>query len=72
MIDKPPQQAEALGVAQSALTLFVSALNLLYPTAGEKQKLLESYIQQYGANELSAQEAYVLQLMLKQFSGTGL
>lgn len=55
-------------LSESALNLFVSSINLLYPSLKERQSLLQEYINLYIENKLSMNKCCILELLMKQIS----
>jgi hypothetical protein len=68
MIDKPPQNEVAEAIAKTALRLFITAIDVLYPSAAEKCTLLVKYLDEFAAGDLSQLEKSVLEILLRQMS----
>lgn len=68
IIDENPSDPFAETLSSVAVNLFISSLQLLYPTPTDRQALLQEYLSQYSAGKLSKQERSVLELILYQAS----
>lgn len=71
IIDNEPTDLFSETLCACASSVFISGLNLLYPTANDRQTLLQNYLKQYTEGNLSKNEKGILELILKQASGIG-
>lgn len=68
-IDKPPLgSVGGKAIAQAALTVFTTEIDIFYPTATQRCGLLIDYMSQYVKGDLSELEVAVLGLLLKRIS----
>jgi hypothetical protein len=68
MIDSPPTVEGGDIVAETALQLFITSIDVLYPTPTEKCDLLVRYLDEFVNETLSPLEGSVLGLLLLQMS----
>ena len=69
LINKKPVLQDGDGaIAHAALRLFVTSIDVLYPSAGEKCALLVQYLDAFVQETLSELQRSVLELLLRQMS----
>jgi hypothetical protein len=68
LINDPPAEHGGVVIARAALRLFITAIDVLYATSGEKCSLLVQYLKEFVDGTLSVLEKAVLELLLRQMS----
>jgi hypothetical protein len=68
VIDKPPEYEGGLSIADAALRLLITSIDVLYPSTTEKCALLVQYLDEFVEGSLSGLEMSVLELLLRQMS----
>eukprot|EP01041_Mallomonas_annulata_P000210 gene210-379_t len=68
VISQPPQTEGGDSIAEGAFRLFVTSIDVLYPSPGEKCSLLVRYLDEFVNETLSDLERSVLELLLRQMS----
>jgi len=68
VIDSPPSVEGGQIVAETALQLFITSIDVLYPSPSEKCELLVQYLDEFVNETLSPLEGSVLGLLLRQMS----
>ena len=68
VMENPPETEGGSTIAQGALRLFTTSLDVLFPSVGEKCALLVKYLDNFVKGTLSNLQRSVLEILLRQMS----